>query len=539
MCPLAASAWRRISEIDVDPSYRCSSVHNESETKKRKTIGPRHLKFTSVGSASVASCGLNPVDSTRAQKTKRAASSTPLILDGPRRRNAAAYIRLVSENETPQPRLLRRNATASHPPTKRRSTLRRNAAATPSTIDFCRREDRGEKSEPTVKKEEIKRLSHHLHYVANITPVSDLRPGRIDYTIHVRISRMWEFRGPNEENDLRHLDLILIDQKGDPIYAEIPPNAVPDLKSFLEEGKIIIMSKITVERAKPGYRAVENPYMIKLNTRTCIFPCAETINFPKYTFSLTPFEILPQYIRRTDRFLDVIGKITGVSNAAKVYNTSGDPMMRRVIRLQDLMGNVIELSLSCKGATEFPAEAVLDVGQKHHVIAIFVGTLMKLYRDEHRFLSETSACRWYINENDIPAIKTFQKRYKIPFITTDGTYSLEFIFFEKKGVELIGKTAETLHKQYDLNQIPPQISELIGQKFSLVVTVSTKRSINRKDSSFEVLMIKERFGKQPIIPVFRPEITIAPDSESTTISHEKDLPALIAIPSKKSNAQFI
>ena len=71
----------------------------------------------------------------------------------------------------------------------------------------------------------------------------------------------------------------------------------------------------------------------------------------------------------------------------------------------------------------------------------------------------------------------------------------------------------------------------------MVVTASIKRSINRKDPSFEVLMIKERFGKQPIIPVFRPEITIAPDSESTTISHEKDLPALIAIPSKKSNAQ--
>ncbi|WVZ54327.1 hypothetical protein U9M48_005141 [Paspalum notatum var. saurae] len=449
---------------------------------------------------------------------------------------------LASSDETPQPRTLRRNAAAPSDETPQQH------------------------HRPSISAEE-----RTVGRKANITPVSDLRPGRIDYTIHVRISRMWEFRGPNEENDLRHLDLILIDQKGDPIYAEIPPDAVPDLKSFLEEGKIIIMSKITVERAKPGYRAVENPYMIKLNTRTCIFPCAETINFPKYTFSLTPFEILPQYIRRTDRFL------------AKVYNTSGDPMMRRVIRLQDLlMGNVIELSLSGKRATEFPAEAVLDVGQKHHVIAIFVGTLMKLYRDEHRFLSGTSACRWYINENDIPAIKTFQKslpneataveniylqsddemqqnfeqanllqlqkvdpfihkglRYQctVTIVATDGTYSLEFIFFEKKGVELIGKTAETLHKQYDPNQIPPQISELIGQKFSLVVTVSTKRSINRKDPSFEVLMIKQRFGKQPIIPVFRPEITIAPDSESTTISHEKDLPALIAIPSKKSNAQ--
>ncbi|WVZ67354.1 hypothetical protein U9M48_016442 [Paspalum notatum var. saurae] len=235
---------------------------------------------------------------------------------------------LASSDETPQPRTLRRNAAAPSDETPQQH------------------------HRPSISAEE-----RTVGRKANITPVSDLRPGRIDYTIH-------EFRGPNEENDLRHLDLILIDQKGDPIYAEIPPDAVLDLKSFLEEGKIIIMSKITVERAKPGYRAVENPYMIKLNTRTCIFPCAETINFPKYTFSLTPFEILPQYIRRTDRFLDVIGKITGVSNAAKVYNTSGDPMMRRVIRLQDLMGNVIELSLSGKGATEFPAEAVLDVAYR-------------------------------------------------------------------------------------------------------------------------------------------------------------------------------
>ncbi|WVZ54329.1 hypothetical protein U9M48_005141 [Paspalum notatum var. saurae] len=380
---------------------------------------------------------------------------------------------LASSDETPQPRTLRRNAAAPSDETPQQH------------------------HRPSISAEE-----RTVGRKANITPVSDLRPGRIDYTIHVRISRMWEFRGPNEENDLRHLDLILIDQKGDPIYAEIPPDAVPDLKSFLEEGKIIIMSKITVERAKPGYRAVENPYMIKLNTRTCIFPCAETINFPKYTFSLTPFEILPQYIRRTDRFL------------AKVYNTSGDPMMRRVIRLQDLlMGNVIELSLSGKRATEFPAEAVLDVGQKHHVIAIFVGTLMKLYRDEHRFLSGTSACRWYINENDIPAIKTFQKS-----LPNEAT-AVENIYLQSDDeMQQNFEQANLLQ----LQKVDPFIHK--GLRYQCTVTIV-------------VLMIKQRFGKQPIIPVFRPEITIAPDSESTTISHEKDLPALIAIPSKKSNAQ--
>jgi hypothetical protein len=33
---------------------------------------------------------------------------------------------------------------------------------------------------------------------------------------------------------------------------------------------------------------------------------------------------------------DVLGKIVAVSNAAVVRNTSGDLMMRRIIKLQDL-----------------------------------------------------------------------------------------------------------------------------------------------------------------------------------------------------------
>jgi replication factor A1 len=74
-------------------------------------------------------------------------------------------------------------------------------------------------------------------------------------------------------------------------------------------------------------------------------------------------------------------------------------------------GNILDVSLGGKRALEFDGDEVLRVGQQHHVIAIFVGTLMKLYKKDLQFLSATSACSWYINENDIPEIKEFQKRY--------------------------------------------------------------------------------------------------------------------------------
>jgi len=59
---------------------------------------------------------------------------------------------------------------------------------------------------------------------------------------------MWEFReGGNEKGNIKHLDLVLIDQKGDAIYAEIPPDVIPILKPQLCEKLIIFIGKFVVE----------------------------------------------------------------------------------------------------------------------------------------------------------------------------------------------------------------------------------------------------------------------------------------------------
>ena len=154
--------------------------------------------------------------------------------------------------------------------------------------------------------------------------------------------------------------------QGYAIYCEVPPQVLDQLKQYLQEGKVLYICNACVERAKPGYRVVDAPYILKLIMRTQIFEGnSNDTTFPKYVFSLTPIEMLPQYARRTDRFLgnknncsqtfilasqllhmlfhnlksfwnaDVIGRITAISNATVARNTSGDLMMRRLITLQD------------------------------------------------------------------------------------------------------------------------------------------------------------------------------------------------------------
>jgi len=101
--------------------------------------------------------------------------------------------------------------------------------------------------------------------------------------------------------------MVLINEKGDSIYAEIPDDILSKFQPILHEGQIISIRRISVDRAKTIYRAVDNPLMIRLNQYTEITePKDPAPAFPKYTFSLTPISELNQYIGNQGTFLDVM-----------------------------------------------------------------------------------------------------------------------------------------------------------------------------------------------------------------------------------------
>lgn len=241
---------------------------------------------------------------------------------------------------------------------------------------------------------------------------------------------MWEFHGKNDDDQVKHLDLVLIDQKGTPMYAEVRVEAIPLLKTRLKEKKIYYMKKIIVDKAKPFFKPVRSPYMIKISKWTEVMEIQdEPVNFPKYTFFLTPFLELPKFETNNEYFFDVIGRVSALSDPTAVTTNTGIVRIKRLIHLVDLSGNRIEISLWGARAEEFEGDQVYHVGQENHVIIIFVGTTVKSYNGCTPFLSGTSACRWYINIGEIPEIASFYTSiphpvYKIQKIDLQSTADL-------------------------------------------------------------------------------------------------------------------
>ena len=58
---------------------------------------------------------------------------------------------------------------------------------------------------------------------------------------------------------------------------------------------------------------------------------------------------------------------------------------------------------------------------------------------------------------------------------------LSLMFFKNRETELVAETAENIHKQHRPSEIPPEISTLIGHKFTLIVTYGYSSPTSRRN----------------------------------------------------------
>ncbi|XP_062179133.1 uncharacterized protein LOC133883733 isoform X2 [Phragmites australis] len=214
-----------------------------------------------------------------------------------------------------------------------------------------------------------------------------LHPKAKHWTICARVSRKWEYRGGTDDGPITHIDLVLVDEKGNAMYGEIPSSEIEAKDPLIQEGGIYVVSRFRVSNARSLYRLVNAPYMIEFTCYTKITPARDPPEaFPRYVYRLTPFTDLSQHASENKYFLDVIGIITGVSDIALVQlPNQANPTLSKYVILKDLNNE-----------------------QPTPIVILVVGSLMKAFRGQE-YLSGNTACHWYFN----PAIPEAEPFYRI------------------------------------------------------------------------------------------------------------------------------
>ncbi|NP_001142593.2 uncharacterized protein LOC100274860 [Zea mays] len=295
------------------------------------------------------------------------------------------------------------------------------------------------------------------------TLLTDLEPHKKHATIQVCITRKWLFRGANDNAPLQHVDMILSDQKGNAIYAEIPANLANQKAPDIEEGRIYNISRFRVCAAKNGFKVVDGDKMIQFTFYTIVKRVIDPPTvFPKYIYRLTPFDQIESNIQTKPNFLDVLGVIIQVHELTPIHIQSQlNPVLTRSIIIEDLSNTPLKITLWADQATSFSLHDVYDPNTKKPIIVLFVGCLPKFYKGV--YLSGGSACRWYFNPT-IPEAEPYHTSQQTRTIALQLPHALN----HPPTIE--NKEAAESKSLYDLIRINPYDFPEIGYECTVTIT---------------------------------------------------------------------
>ncbi|KAM0848721.1 hypothetical protein ACQ4PT_054208 [Festuca glaucescens] len=271
-------------------------------------------------------------------------------------------------------------------------------------------------------------------------PLSELQQGGTRWAVRVFVSRLWHHRGGTDTGPIKHTDMVLLDAQGNHMYAEIPEKFVDQFMDTVMEGNVYDLRKFFVVPRKFVFRPVEGKSMIRFSKYTSVVErTGQEAHFPFCTYMLTPFGQLPKPSDMPERFTDVLGVVSGVSEAVQYHSASrAEPSTKRIIHIKDQSGSQLTVSLWGQAALDFDSAGVMELGKTEPIVVIFVGTLVKSY-DGRRGVSGSAACRWYINEG-LADIDNFRRglRGQVPAI---------------EQIVLPGQTAAEIEAQVNLETV--------------------------------------------------------------------------------------
>ncbi|CAD6207210.1 unnamed protein product [Miscanthus lutarioriparius] len=349
------------------------------------------------------------------------------------------------------------------------------------------------------------------HYTMEYTLVSQINPTRHNWTIKVRVARMWKLSSTPKWKGVTAMELVLVDEEGVGITACIGYKDLSKFADSLFEGSSYMIKKFQVSRQARKYSPVPNPQTIYFTPWTVVeeIPTELATQLPLYVFNFVDFEELTHRRRNGHGLVgdmvfgfptDVIGQLTVIHPVpiAKVGATtcaSGDGTKWYMnIDLPEM--NTFRVSLQGRGS-----KVVFLPGDEASANRKTVAELLAL--DPHDSNGVRFTCNAIIREIDVSngwwykgcntckrGLKaTFDgfectncdeakpvviPSYKLSVIIEDTTGRVKIFLFGGVAEQVVRRTAAELVEESSSNQIllPAPLRGLVGRKYVFQVVIS-------------------------------------------------------------------
>ncbi|XP_076936979.1 replication protein A 70 kDa DNA-binding subunit B-like [Bidens hawaiensis] len=180
-------------------------------------------------------------------------------------------------------------------------------------------------------------MAANLPELGNITYLKNLDLSRRDYTVKVRVTRLWKMFLVDEEVDMYSL-------QGTTVQANVLRRRFARFEHVLNESDRYFIVRPTIGLNESKYKYVQSQTKLGLNYDTHIYPCND-YSGPLYGFSFTNFKGIVDQTFPDNQPLDVIGFVANVGEPKKFKTQKGKETKKLNVIVQDLEMQKIYLLL--------------------------------------------------------------------------------------------------------------------------------------------------------------------------------------------------
>ncbi|XP_024978977.1 replication protein A 70 kDa DNA-binding subunit A-like [Cynara cardunculus var. scolymus] len=240
----------------------------------------------------------------------------------------------------------------------------------------------------------------------NITFINNLDIQKDDFTVKVRIVRLWKqpvFKNPDE---IYSIEMILMDEEGTKIQANVLQKWVPKFRNLLQERAAVFIKNPTIAGYATKYQLVDNTNKLNLYYKTSVSNCRD-FKGSIFGFSFVKFENIKSKSIPEHTAVDVIGEVIACETMVTLLDSNGKGKRRMQLELKDLGGVKIQVTLWEAFAEQLNNYVSINK-DKGIVVLIIQFAMVKIYRERPFISNSFNGTRLFIN-SDIDEIKDFKK----------------------------------------------------------------------------------------------------------------------------------
>ncbi|KAG9457369.1 hypothetical protein H6P81_001877 [Aristolochia fimbriata] len=180
---------------------------------------------------------------------------------------------------------------------------------------------------------------------ARIVPIAALNPYQGRWAIKARVTAKGDLRRYNNaKGDGKVFSFDLLDSDGGEIRVTCFNSVVDRFHSFVEVGKVYIISKGSLKPAQKNFNHLNHEWEILLDSTSTVelFP-DEDDTIPRQQFFFKTISEIETM--ENNAIVDVIGVVITVNPSMPILRKNGMETQRRILNLKDTSNRIVELSL--------------------------------------------------------------------------------------------------------------------------------------------------------------------------------------------------